>query len=378
MSDKILKLSQAQTLYQDLRERIDALPTDSDIPEVPVQDVQVNGTSILDNGIANVPMAGKDINGVIKVRNETPREATTNGGSVLLNDVLYVVGTSSEQSLKTGTDQAALISAAYQYKSTFYGLAKAAGDTTQSVSTNAVGTYTADAKAAIQTMLGVPAISALNSYALKADTVLETTLSMGRKTNTTIGQFSTALGIQPTASGQASIALGIQTTASGVASYATGISTTASNQASHAEGISTTASGSGAHAEGGTTTASGAYSHTEGENTTASGGSSHTEGWNTIANHYCQHVFGQANVADISNAAASARGTYVEIIGNGTTVNSRSNAYALDWDGNGHYMGNIYVGANADSTGGTRLATITEVAAKLDVAEAGLRVVRLI
>lgn len=58
MSDKILKLSQAQTLYQDLRERIDALPTDSDIPEVPVQDVQVNGTSILNNGVANLSMTG--------------------------------------------------------------------------------------------------------------------------------------------------------------------------------------------------------------------------------------------------------------------------------------------------------------------------------
>ena len=42
---------------------------------------------------------------------------------------------------------------------TFYGLAKAAGDTTQASSSNAVGTYTDDAKTAIQTMIGVPTMS---------------------------------------------------------------------------------------------------------------------------------------------------------------------------------------------------------------------------
>jgi hypothetical protein len=42
-----------------------------------------------------------------------------------------------------------------QHYAIFYGLAKAAGDTTQAASSNAVGTYTDDAKAAIQSMLGV-------------------------------------------------------------------------------------------------------------------------------------------------------------------------------------------------------------------------------
>ena len=41
----------------------------------------------------------------------------------------------------------------HQHASTFYGLAKAAGDTTQSQSSNAVGTYTEDAKSAISEML---------------------------------------------------------------------------------------------------------------------------------------------------------------------------------------------------------------------------------
>lgn len=45
---------------------------------------------------------------------------------------------------------------AVQYMSTFYGLAEAAGDTTQKDSSNAVGTYTAEAKTSIQNMLGIP------------------------------------------------------------------------------------------------------------------------------------------------------------------------------------------------------------------------------
>ena len=42
-----------------------------------------------------------------------------------------------------------------QHVATFYGLAKAAGDTTQSASSNAVGTYTDSAKASIKSMLGI-------------------------------------------------------------------------------------------------------------------------------------------------------------------------------------------------------------------------------
>ena len=43
---------------------------------------------------------------------------------------------------------------------------------------------------------------------------------------------------------------------------------------------------------------------------------------------------------------------YANIVGNGG-AQTRSNAYALDWDGNGHFAGDVYVGCNADSSGGT-------------------------
>lgn len=147
MSDKILKLSQAQTLYSDLRERIDALPTSEDIPEVPVQDIQIDGASVLSNGVANIPRATSSAFGVVKV---------SGAGIQIWND--GTIGTTPAQTafIKAGTQQYSPIVPSHQHESAFYGLAKAAGDTTQSASDNAVGAYTAAAKAAIQNMLDVP------------------------------------------------------------------------------------------------------------------------------------------------------------------------------------------------------------------------------
>lgn len=41
-------------------------------------------------------------------------------------------------------------------------------------------------------------------------------------------------------------------------------------------------------------------------------------------------------------------GKYAVIVGNGNSENDRSNAYALDWDGNGYYSGKVYVGENKE------------------------------
>ena len=120
----------------------------------------------------------------------------------------------------------------------------------------------------------------------------------------------------------------------------------ASGQYSHAEGgMTTIASGTSAHAEGGGTLASGNYSHTEGVKTVAAGYTSHAEGLNTTANCASQHVFGQFNIIDPANAQVSQRGTYVEIVGNGTGRNSLSNARTLDWSGNEVLAGKLTVGA---------------------------------
>ena len=161
-------------------------------------------------------------------------------------------------------------------------------------------------------------------------------------------------------SGAGSIAEGFYTIASGLVSHAEGQATNASGRGSHAEGNGTIASGDVSHAEGQTTTASGGSSHAEGAGTTASGEKSHAEGLQTIANHASQHVFGEYNVADPSTANTSSRGTYIEIVGNGTKngkTESRSNARTLDWDGNEVLAGGLTVGAAGITIGNT---TITE------------------
>lgn len=143
---------------------------------------------------------------------------------------------------------------------------------------------------------------------------------------------------------------GDRTKATGENSHAEGTLTMATGENSHAEGArGTTASGEASHAEGTTATASGLSSHAEGTRTTAQGISSHAEGLHTIANGDNQHVQGKYNIADEANK-------FADIVGNGTDILERSNAYALDWDGNLYLKGGVYVNCNADSTGGTKLS----------------------
>lgn len=105
---------------------------------------------------------------------------------------------------------------------------------------------------------GADAKAAGDAIAAKADatdTVLQTTLSRGRKDGTTAGVGSLAFGVSVEASGRYSAA--------------TGNTSKATGNYSHAEGTMTHASESAAHAEGGYTTASGVYAHAEGYFTTA-------------------------------------------------------------------------------------------------------------
>lgn len=93
------------------------------------------------------------------------------------------------------------------------------------------------------------------------------------------------------------------------------------------------------------------YSHVEGQNTVATHYQSHAEGLGTIANGDNQHVQGKYNISD---------DTSLDIIGNGTGADARSNAYTLDRNGNAWYSGDIYTGStsgtNKDS-GSKKVAT---------------------
>ena len=117
------------------------------IPSVPVQDVQVNGVSVLNNGVAKVPVADGNTIGVIAIG----QGLKINAGNSKVN-----ISSASEAVIKTGINGYQPIVPANQHTSVFYGLAKAAGDSTQSASSNAVGTYTEAAKSAISQMLDAP------------------------------------------------------------------------------------------------------------------------------------------------------------------------------------------------------------------------------
>lgn len=182
----------------------------------------------------------------------------------------------------------------------------------------------------------VPITRKVNEKALDTDIVL---------TATDIGGHETlARGENAHAEGTFSIAPGYSAHAEGSNSEATGY-------ASHAEGGGY-ASGMFSHAEGLRATARNNFSHAEGNATVASGAASHAEGDSTIANGKDQHVQGRFNVADNDNK-------FADIVGNGNSEGLetvRSNAYALDWDGNLYLKGGVYVNCNADSTGGTKLS----------------------
>ena len=146
---------------------------------------------------------------------------------------------------------------------------------------------------------------------------MSTYVTAGRDQNSTCGTRSTVEGLQNKASGDYSHAEGSYTEASGTSS--------------HAEGYYTEASGSSSHAEGGYTEASGIDSHAEGYSTIASGNYSHAEGYYTIAADY-QHVSGKyskeyAGPTKISNTGS------LFIIGNGTSISNRSNAFRIAANG---------------------------------------------
>lgn len=107
-------------------------------------------------------------------------------------------------------------------------------------------------------------------------------------------------------------------------------------------GQRTTNSNIGSHsfAQGEDITASAISCHAEGYGTTAKGFYSHAEGYYTIASRRCHHVFGEYNIEDAPDVGTNYRGTYAEIVGNGTDDDARSNARTLDWSGNQWIAGN--------------------------------------
>ena len=108
-----------------------------------VSDVQINGTSIVSDGVANIPAAGVGTLGVVKVHPDY--------GITLLGNTL-ITNYASETNVKAGSNGNKPIVPYMQHAAAFYGLAKVAG-ADEKDSTLAMGTYTEAAKSAIAQML---------------------------------------------------------------------------------------------------------------------------------------------------------------------------------------------------------------------------------
>lgn len=99
----------------------------------------------------NIPIATNSQLGVVK--------GNSYGIRVNATGDMYINAASISSEIKPGISNYLPIVPSNQHASAFYGLAKAAGDTTQASSSNSVGVYTNEAKTAIQTMLDVPSKS---------------------------------------------------------------------------------------------------------------------------------------------------------------------------------------------------------------------------
>ena len=167
------------------------------------------------------------------------------------------------------------------------------------------------------------------------------------------GHYSHAEGSSTKAKDYAAHSEGSDTEANGNISHSEGYNTKANGDSSHAEGQKSIAAGDVSHAEGHTTKTEGKYSHSEGLNTIAKGNGSHAEGSYTEAGGYASHTEGYKTKTNANYTHAQNRETVAGYssqtaigkfnknqaetafeIGNGTADDARSNAFAVDWDGN--------------------------------------------
>lgn len=173
------------------------------------------------------------------------------------------------------------------------------------------------------------------------------------------GNYSFSTGYNTLASGNYAYAEGYGSLASGSSSHAEGYAE-ASGWCSHAE-ASSRATSNHCHAEG-NSTASGSYAHSEGYSQ-ADGNYSHSQNEGTIAAKKAQTAIGTYNVEDESTATThpsgdSGYGESAFIIGNGTSTVSRSNAFAVDWNGNVTAAGNVVAANIGDAKAYTKAMKI--------------------
>ena len=173
-----------------------------------------------------------------------------------------------------------------------------------------------------------------NEYMNSTDPVGTGSFSMNRKADTTVGNYSIAMGYNCEVKNAYATAFGANCTVSGNYAVACGEQCTASAARALASNYKTTASGSYAVAQGKETTASGVASVAQGAGTTASGNYSYAGGYYTtaLANQFViGHYNGSSNETTGSNSGTT--GTAF-VIGNGaSTTSNSSNAFRIDYNG---------------------------------------------
>jgi hypothetical protein len=101
--------------------------------------------------------------------------------------------------------------------------------------------------------------------------------------------------------------------------------------------------------------ARGSYSSAIGEHAKAYGMGSHAVGWCVTAKGDYQSVQGKFNIEDADSQ-------YAHIVGNGNSSIDLSNAYTLDWDGNGWFAGSVeatHIILKSSTEGSTKRFKIT-------------------
>lgn len=186
---KVMSLADGQVMYKDLRDRYDpkyekpatGIPaTDlaaGVIPTIPVTDVQTNGTSILNNGVANIPIAGANDLGLVKINNQWGIALESSTGKLYIN----AAGSSD---IKGGINAYKPIVPNTLRESIYYGLSNLAGVYIGDRNNLVLGQYPNDSKQAIQKMLGFDGILGdfeNSAVASKAYAIGETFIYNGKR-----------------------------------------------------------------------------------------------------------------------------------------------------------------------------------------------------
>jgi len=122
---------------------------------------------------------------------------------------------------------------------------------------------------------------------------------------------------------------------------------TATNNYAHAGGYNSHATGDCSFSQGANVTASGDYSASLCYDNTASNAQAVAIGTGNTANGANMLKFGKYSITETPAPAAGVEGTYVEVVGNGTSASARSNARTLDWSGNEMLAGNLTLGGTS-------------------------------